>query len=330
MLSPTLSSLIARRAAEDPGHVLFEDARSDRVVTAGELKRLVAAWHERFAGAGLGPSAAVLIDTDDVLATTVLQLAVVSGGFRAITIDHGASREEPARIAGLIRGAGMTVGDRGDDRAVPGAPWTAVGADLAPGEAGEGTPAAAAEPTGAGAAVLFTSGSTGTPKGVELPEPQLLYVAARIATHHGLGPGDRGFNPLPLSHVNPQVIGVLATLVAGSTTVLDARFRRTGFWELLHERRITWLNAVPAILAVLARTGELDPPETLRFIRSASAPLPDHVREAFAGIPFILSWGMTEGASQITATDPQDAAEVRGVGRPQGGEVEVRSPEGSV
>jgi acyl-CoA synthetase (AMP-forming)/AMP-acid ligase II len=328
MLLPALSSLIARRAAEDPAHVLFEDARSDRVVTAGDLERLVAAWHERFADAGLGPSSAVLIDVDDVLAAAVLQLAAVSGGYRAITIDHGASRDEPRRVAGLIRGAGMTVGDRGADRAVGGASWTAVGSDLAPGEATDAAPAPAADPAGSGAAVLFTSGSTGTPKGVELLEPQLLYVAQRIAAHHGLGPGDRGFNPLPLSHVNPQVIGVLTTLVAGSTTVLDARFRRTGFWELLHERRITWLNAVPAILAVLARTGELDPPETLRFIRSASAPLPDHVREAFAGIPFILSWGMTEGASQITATDPQDAAEVRGVGRPQGGEVEVRSPEG--
>jgi acyl-CoA synthetase (AMP-forming)/AMP-acid ligase II len=324
-----LSALITTRAAEDPDHVLFEDARSDRIVTSADLERLVTAWRDRFARAGLGPSSAVLIDTDDVLATAVLQLAAVSGGYRAITIDHGSGRDEPARIAGLIRGAGMTVGDRGADRAVTGAPWTAVGDDLLPGEAASGTPATAAEPAGSGAAVLFTSGSTGTPKGVELPEPQLLYVAERIVRHHGLGPGDRGFNPLPLSHVNPQVVAVLTALVAGSTVVLDARFRRTGFWELLHERRITWLNAVPAILAVLARTGELDPPETLRFIRSASAPLPDHVREAFAGIRFILSWGMTEGASQITATDPRDAAEVRGVGRPQGGEVEVRSPEGA-
>ena len=222
----------------------------------------------------------------------------------------------------------MTVGDRGVDRAVAGVPWTALGPGLLPGQAGDGIPALGVEPAGSGAAVLFTSGSTGTPKGVELPEPQLLFVAERIARHHGLGPGDRGFNPLPLSHVNPQVVGVLATLVAGATVVLDARFRRTGFWELLRERRITWLNAVPAILAVLARTGELDPPDGLRFIRCASAPLPDHVREAFAGIPVILSWGMTEGASQITATDPQDAATVSGVGRPQGSEVEVRAPDG--
>jgi acyl-CoA synthetase (AMP-forming)/AMP-acid ligase II len=324
-----LARLVAQRSADDPGHPLLEDARSDRVVTAGDLERLVRVWRARFADAGLGPSAAVLIDTDDPLATAVLQIAAIAGGFRAVTIDHGAGRDEPTRLAGLIRGAGMTVGDRGAERAAAGAPWSAVGADLVPGETAPGTPAVAAEPLGVGSAVLFTSGSTGAPKGVELPEAQLLFVAGRIAEHHGLGPDDRGFNPLPLSHVNPQVVGVLASLVAGATLVLDTRFRRTGFWDLLRERRITWLNAVPAILAVLARTGELDPPPGLRFVRCASAPLPDHVREAFAGIPVILSWGMTEGASQITATDPQDAATVSGVGRPQGSEIEARSADGT-
>ena len=108
--------------------------------------------------------------------------------------------------------------------------------------------------------MLFTSGSTGTPKGVELPEAQLLFVARAVARHNRLVPDDRGFNSLPLFHVNAEVVGLLATLVAGATLVLDRRFRRTGFWDLLAERRITWLNAVPAILAVLAKTGPLELP----------------------------------------------------------------------
>lgn len=325
-----LGALIERRAEQDPGHVLFEDARSDRVVTAHDLARAVAVWHARFDEAGLGASSAVLIDADDPLTTAVLQLAAVSGGLRALTVDAGAGDGEPTRLAGLVRGAGMTVGDRGSHRSVAGAPWTSVGAGLLPGEARDGIAAPGADAPGEGAAVLFTSGSTGTPKGVELPERQMLRVAREIAEHLGLGPGDRGFNPLPLAHVNPQVVGVLSAVVAGSTVVLDARFRRTGFWELLRERRITWLNAVPAILAVLARTGELDPPTSLRFIRSASAPLPDAVRTAFAGIPFVLSWGMTEGASQITTTDAEDAATVRGVGRPPSAQIQVRDDAGSV
>jgi glutamate racemase len=158
-----LRGLIAQRAADDPDHVLYEDARSDRVVDAAALDRLVGEWHERFRQAGLGPSSAVLVDVDDPLAIAVLQLAVVSGGHRALTLDHGSGAGEPARLATLIRGAGMTVGDRGTDRAVDGVPFTAVGDGLGPGEVRDGVPAPAVEPAGAGAAVLFTSGSTGTP-----------------------------------------------------------------------------------------------------------------------------------------------------------------------
>jgi acyl-CoA synthetase (AMP-forming)/AMP-acid ligase II len=87
---------------------------------------------------------------------------------------------------------------------------------------------------------------------------------------------------------------------------------------------------VPAVLAVLARTGELDPPDSLRFLRCASAPLPDHVREVFAGRSIILSWGMTEAASQITATRPMDAAVAAGVGAPQGSQVQSRRPKGGL
>ena len=118
--------------------------------------------------------------------------------------------------------------------------------------------------------MLFTSGSTGTPKGVELPESQLVFVARAIARHNGLTAEDRGFNSLPLFHVNAEVVGLAATLVAGATLVLDRRFRRTGFWELLAARRVTWLNAVPAVLAVLAKTGPLQPPASPYTVMAGS------------------------------------------------------------
>ena len=159
-----LADLISRRAADDPAHVFYEDARSDRVVTAADLARLSSAWRSRFAESGLGPSAAVLIDVDDVLATAVLQLATIASGLRAITIEHGSGRDEPTRIAGLVRGAGMTVGDRGEDRAVAGAPWTAVGANLLPGASRSGTPTPSTDPAGTGAAVLFTSARRANPR----------------------------------------------------------------------------------------------------------------------------------------------------------------------
>lgn len=54
--------------------------------------------------------------------------------------------------------------------------------------------------------------------------------------------------------------------------MLDRRFHRTGFWQLLVEREIIWVNAVPTILSILALGDVPAVPPGLRFIRSASAP----------------------------------------------------------
>jgi acyl-CoA synthetase (AMP-forming)/AMP-acid ligase II len=193
------------------------------------------------------------------------------------------------------------------------------------------------EPVAGGGLLLTSSGTTGRPKLVALREDQLLHTASNVVAAHRLTADDRGFNPLPLHHINAEVVGLLATLVSGGTLVLDDRFHRTGFWPLLVERDVTWLNAVPAVLAILGRE---DPPAALpprlRFVRSASAPLPAPVREAFTartGLPVVQTYGMTEAGSQITADD-LDGSHPGSVGRPVGlelriseaGGVQVRGP----
>lgn len=329
---PGLRALIRERAAADGDRAYLEDARSDRVLTAAGLDQAVSSWASTFDAIGVPASGAVLVDLGDPLSFAVVHLAAVASGRRAVPVDTGQPVGEPARLAGLIGGAALVVTDRAEDSTVPGAPSSRIDpVTFLPTSVRDGdVPTVVPEGPGEGSVVLFTSGSTGTPKGVELPETQLLFVARAVAAHNGLTPDDRGFNSLPLFHVNAEVVGLLATLVSGATLVLDARFRRTGFWDLLAERRITWLNAVPAILAVLAKTGPLRFPPELRFVRSASAPLPDPVRAALGDVPLVVSWGMTEGASQITAT-PLDAPPRPGsVGVPVGSEVQVRGDDGAV
>lgn len=296
------------------------------------LGAVVDDWARQFAELRLAPSAAVLIDVADPLAFSVVHLSAVACGYRAVPMDPGQPASEPTRLAELIRGASLLISDREAPAVLPGVAAARVDhdtfrpVDVVP----ETAPAVNPEPLTHGSVVLFTSGSTGTPKGVELPEPQLLFVAEHITHHNGLQPEDRGFNALPLFHVNAEVVGLLATLVAGATLVLDRRFKRTGFWELLAERRITWLNAVPAVLAVLNKTGPLALPSGLRFVRSASAPLPDPVRDALGDTPLVVSWGMTEGASQITATPLGSPPRPGAVGIPVGCEVQVRDERGAV
>ncbi|WP_439688514.1 class I adenylate-forming enzyme family protein [Curtobacterium sp. SP.BCp] len=329
---PDLRALIARRATEGGDRAYLEDARSHRALTYPDLDAAVSAWSSTFDAIGVPSSGAVLVDVGDPLAFAVVHLAAVASGRRSVPVDTGQPVGEPARLAALLGGPGLVVSDRDEDATVEGAPSSRIDPStfLPTGVRDGDVPAEVVDAPGEGSVVLFTSGSTGTPKGVELPASQLLVVARAVASHNGLTPEDRGFNSLPLFHVNAEVVGLLATLVAGGTLVVDRRFRRTGFWELLAERRVTWLNAVPAVLAVLAKTGPLDFPEGLRFVRSASAPLPDPVRDALGDVPLVVSWGMTEGASQITATPLDAPARPGSVGVPVGCEVQVRREDGTV
>ena len=187
--------------------------------------------------------------------------------------------------------------------------------------------ATAPQRAGAGGVVLSSSGTTGPPKVVRLGQDKLLHTAMNVASHLQLGPEDRGFNPLPLFHINAEVVGVLATLVAGSSLVLDDRFHRSDFWDLMGRRSITWINAVPAIVSRLSAPG---PDETvplgIRFIRSASAPLPVAVADRFeagTGIPVIETYGMTEAASQITAHPLSVPRRPGSVGLPVGVELRI-------
>ncbi|MCU1414131.1 MAG: hypothetical protein JWN80_1471 [Microbacteriaceae bacterium] len=314
-----LAGLISRRAAETPDSVWLEDARSHRIVTFAGLAEASASWASRLGGvAAIG---SVIIDVGDPLDFALAHLAVVASGRRSVPTNPDLTDQELTRTCALLDDSVAVISDR-DDRSL-------AGITLIPVATLPSTNEPLRAPDSAGSVLLFTSGSTGEPKGVEMQERQLMFVAEAIARHNALTPADRGYNPLPLFHVNAEVVGLLSTLVSGSALVLDRRFHRTGFWELVRERRITWINAVPAILAVLARGGTLDIPDSVRFVRSASAPLPDAVRVALGGVPLVVSWGMTEGASQITATPLGAPARDGSVGVPVGSEVQVRDDDGA-
>jgi acyl-CoA synthetase (AMP-forming)/AMP-acid ligase II len=179
-----------------------------------------------------------------------------------------------------------------------------------------------------GGVVLSSSGTTGTPKVIALSEEQLMHAADHIATHNRLSPDERGFNPLPLWHINAEVVGLLATLHAGASLVLDDRFHRSDFWSVVERFKVTWINAVPAIISRIAtlREGETVA-GPLRFVRSASAPLSPALLTSFesnTGVTVIESYGMTEAASQICVNPLDGARKVGSVGPAVGVELRVR------
>ncbi len=179
-----------------------------------------------------------------------------------------------------------------------------------------------------GGLILLTSGSTGDPKPVGLSFEALWHTAGQVVAAHGLRPDERGLSPLPLFHINALVVAVLGSLRAGSTLVVSDGFHASGFWDLVEQERVTWINAVPSILRVLSQRPEAPlHPERIRFIRSASAPLPSATRERIESrfhIEIVETYGMTEASSQITANPlPGRGNRAGSVGIPRGIEVRV-------
>jgi acyl-CoA synthetase (AMP-forming)/AMP-acid ligase II len=320
----------------------FEDGAEAGTLTYAGLQRSTRAWARCLDRAGLPPGARVAVRVPDPLGYATALVAILAAGRVVVPLDPGAPAAEVARVLAVARpeaavgdfGSGLPPGlavlrpPDGPDRSYgPNEPGACPGTQRAV------SPAGASLGSGSGGIFLCTSGTTGTPKGILLREDQLSHVAAAVASHHGLEPADRGYCCLPLFHVNAEVVGLLATLAARACLVLDRKFSRRGFWALIAERRITWINAVPAIITVLA----MDPAATrpagqVRFIRSASAPLPPSAlrrfEEAF-GIPVIETYGMTEAASMITANPLDGPRKAGSAGRPAGTEVRVAALAGS-
>jgi sulfoacetate-CoA ligase len=134
---------------------------------------------------------------------------------------------------------------------------------------------------------------------------------------------------LPAFHINGLVVTTLAPLLSGGEVVMPRRFDPERFWPLVAAHGVTWFSAVPTILSLLLSrpappAGEA---RTLRFARSASAPLPVAVLEEFEarfGVPVIESLGMSEAAGQVTSNPLPPALRKPGsVGRAFGNEVRV-------
>ena len=183
------------------------------------------------------------------------------------------------------------------------------------------------------ALLMYTSGTTGKPKGVKLTEKNLLVEAEYIRKGHGITSEDTAMQVLPFFHINGLVIGLLTPFLAGETLVVPPKFSVSHFWEWIDKYRVSWVSAVPTIISMLlARTEKNDYKKgSMTFLRSASAPLPDAVLNEFEkrfGIPIVESFGISEGASQITTNPVIGRRKVGSVGLAQGDEVKVTDTNG--
>jgi acyl-CoA synthetase (AMP-forming)/AMP-acid ligase II len=315
---------VEEQAARHGDDVYLADARGPATLTYAELFKTVQEAERLLDEAGLPPGARINLRLASPLSYATALVAIIAAGRVAVPLDPAAPDEDIARVNRVAQPAGTVTGGEGAGGAGgAGTPSFGIAAF-------DRSPVTSANP--GGGIFLSTSGTTGTPKGILLPDEQLAHTAVSVVEAHRLTRSDRGYCSLPLFHVNAEVVGVLATLKAGAYLAVDRKFSRRGFWDIIRDRDITWVNAVPAIISILSMDPPADPPATLRFVRSASAPLPLASLERFekaVGVPVIETYGMTEAASMITANPLDGPRKPGSAGKPAGSQVRVAAADGT-
>jgi oxalate---CoA ligase len=326
---------IEQAAASRGAEPYLADARGPARLTYAGLLDTVIDVERRLDAAGLPPGARIVVRLGEPVEYATALVAIIAAGRVAVPLDPGAPDTDVARVLGVARPAAVVYRvDASSGSARAGQTGEATGPfDIAEFDFDVIDLVVGPQPPASSTAGIFlcTSGTTGTPKGILLGDEQLAHVASSVVDCHRLTAADRGYCSLPLFHVNAEVVGLLATLRAGAHLAIDRKFSRRGFWQLISEREITWINAVPAIISILANEPPAGRPTALRFVRSASAPLPLAALERFEdalGVPVIETYGMTEAASMITANPVDGPRKPGSAGRPASAQVRVELGDG--
>jgi acyl-coenzyme A synthetase/AMP-(fatty) acid ligase len=163
----------------------------------------------------------------------------------------------------------------------------------------------------------YTSGTTGDSKFCSFTQAQLNNMAATIMRSYNLSANDRYTSIMSLWHAHGQGFYWATQLAGCETTYITMKDIKT-----FPSTNPTFITAIPDVLRVVA---ELDF-DNLRFIRSASSPLPPDLYNKLSAkfnVPIVEAFGMTEAMSHCF-TNPLDGQQRVGtVGLPDGIEAKI-------
>jgi len=101
------------------------------------------------------------------------------------------------------------------------------------------------------AVIFYTSGTTGPPKGVPLSHRNLLFELQSLRSFGLMSPSERLLLPLPLHHVYPFVVGMLAPLVYGVSIVLPQSMTGPHIQQAIKSGRVATVLGVPRLYETL-------------------------------------------------------------------------------
>lgn len=160
------------------------------------------------------------------------------------------------------------------------------------------------------AALIFTSGTTGAPKGVMVTHEALIHFARVSAQSRKLGPQDRCYAFVPMTHIFGLATVLLTSLHAGAQLVLRPQFDPADLLDALAHHGVTQLQGPPALFSrLLAHLQErnIAHPEAplLRYVYTGAGPLDLTLKqrvEAAFGQALHHGYGLSEYAGSVHLT----------------------------
>jgi acetyl-CoA synthetase len=185
----------------------------------------------------------------------------------------------------------------------------------------------------------FTSGTTGTPKGALHVHGAVVAHAVTAASALDLRAGDVYWCTADPGWVTGTSYGVVAPLVLGATSVVDAgEFEARRWYSVLAQERVTVWYTAPTALRMLVRAGAEVASEydltALRHVASVGEPLNAEVvvwGQQALGIPVHDTWWQTETGAIMVSNFRSMEVRPGSMGRPVPGveaAVLARGPDG--
>lgn len=160
------------------------------------------------------------------------------------------------------------------------------------------------------AALIFTSGTTGDPKGVMLTHDALTHFARVSGTSRALGPQDRSYAFVPMTHIFGLGTVLISSLLAGAQLVMRPQFDPDDLLDALAHHGVSQLQGPPALfsrlLSHLQERGIQRPDApALRYLYTGAGPLDLALKqrvEAAFGQALHHGYGLSEYAGSVHLT----------------------------
>ena len=185
------------------------------------------------------------------------------------------------------------------------------------------------------AAIIFTSGTTGAPKGVMMSHRGVAHFARVSAQSRHLGPDDKVYAFVPMTHIFGLGTVLLASLYAGAALEMRSQFEPGDLLDALAHHGITQLQGPPTLFARLLQYCEehgIRHPAAphLRYLYTGAGPLDlvlKHKVEALFGMTLHHGYAMSEYAGSLHLTRIEEARDDTSAGYViEGAELKIVDP----